>query len=313
MVVPRNPGQGRVVPRPQPIRERERIIDHDRSRSVIRHPGTGWDGRPITHRPHVGSPTRDHVTIINNTTIINNVHHHNRYETVRGRYYWHEYGGHRYAHYYDMWGFHWYGWYVGSSYFWVRHYEDRYWWYDPGYGRWCYWHNGYWWWQNPTNVTYVYVYVNDRYYRYEDAQGGAVLRPEPPKPADPAQPAPPAEQPAEDPTFYSADGARMVQIFGERKEAFLYDASGEEPAYLAYLGDSVVDVQFSDTTGGEPLLINTVIERKTTAPDGTETVTKTFKMFDGDGAPIGLPVAPPADSLEQAPAMDQLQSPEKGW
>jgi hypothetical protein len=86
-----------------------------------------------------------------------------RSEPNRGQYYWHHGGNFDYVHYNDHWGYSWYGWYMGDSYFWTRYYGDRWWFYDDGQGRWCYWSAGAWWWQDPDDMDTVYVYEDDSY------------------------------------------------------------------------------------------------------------------------------------------------------
>ncbi len=287
-------------------------MDSDHGRSQIGRPTHGWDGRQISHQPHRGTPNRDHITIINNTTVINNIHNHNRYETVRGQYYWHEYNGSRYCHQYDQWGFHWYGWYLGSSYFWARYHADNWWWYDTSYQRWLYLHEGRWWYQSPTRVVYIYVNEENRYYRYDESRGGVVTRPDTtppvtPPPADPTQPTPPAE-PAEQSTFYSEDGSRMVQIFGDNDDGFLYDTA-ETPSFEPkFLAAGVKEVQFStDNQTGLQILV--ITEKK----DEAGSVSKGFKLFDAQGQPYGVEEPEEPKAPDPTPAMDQLKALDEGF
>ncbi|MBI5883682.1 MAG: hypothetical protein HZB91_11335 [Elusimicrobia bacterium] len=238
-------------------------------------------------RPWVGAPR--HTTIVNNVTIINHIRLNIGYETRRDYYYWHQFDGISYSHYYDMYGSHWYGFYMGPTYYWTRYHDGRFWWFDPRWSRWVYWHQQHWWYQDPVNITIIYINVNDQYYRYDDVQNGVVLRPEPvtAPPQSPAQPQP--EQPAEpvnenDNAFYSTDGTRLVQVYGERQEAFLYalDVSEDEdaePVFLAYLAGDVSEVRFSNTEDGSPLRILCLLK------DGT------FALFDAEGQAVGQPAA----------------------
>lgn len=200
-------------------------------------PNRRWDGSPITHRPWTNPhgrhipPNRDHVTIINNTTIINNITHvHRGWDTRDHNHSWYYWNGHRLAHRYDTFGYHWWGFYIGDSYFWTRYNNGRHWWYDPYYQRWVYLHDGRWWWQDPFAPTAVYVIIDNRYYRYQDNAGTIIVRPDPTTPvvAPPAEPAAPAPSPDAD-TMYSLDGTRSIQILGEAKEAFLYDLTATDP------------------------------------------------------------------------------------
>ena len=256
-------------------------IHTDHAHSVINYPKVGHDGRPITARPFRGVPNREHVTFINRGDILSRVRGYNRWENIPNRYYWHEDYGRRYCHYYDSWGYHWYGWYIGSSYFWVRYYNDYWWWNDADFNRWCYWHDGYWWWRHPTTAI-VYIYIDNRYCRYEDRPGGVVLQPENPQPPVGGQPAPPEARETE---FYSADGSRLVRVLGDKAEAFLYDSSKEKPVFLAYLSENVKDVQFSDPGSGQPLMINVTVE-ETRIVDGRQTSVRFFKLFDANGRPF---------------------------
>jgi hypothetical protein len=314
------PGRpGRVdMPRREPIRDHDRIMDPRRNGTVINHPRTFPDGRPINSRPVVRGPHGDHITIINNTTVINNVRNYNRWETDRNRYYWHDYNGHRFCHYYDSWGFHWYGWYIADVYFWTRYWNDMYWWYDPYYHRWVYLRDGRWWWQDPARVEVVYLYTpeTNTYYQYDNAPGGGVvMTPDPTTPVEtpPADPSEPSTTPAQQPQkiFMSADGRRSVQIFGEKNDAFLYDTA-ETPSFdPVYLASGVTEARFSQTAEDQPLTVLLLTEEK--ADDGT--VTKGFKMFDENGndlsqasEPTPAPVDAPSDNAEtpaQTPSASQ--------
>ena len=136
-------------------------------------------------------------------------------------------------------------------------FQDRWWWYDPAFARWDYWWDGFWWWWPSPGV--VYVYMNGEYQPY---QGPAEGSPPPPPSsqtahAAPSTPAASAPVPAAAPgkSWSSPDGKRMVQVIGSREEAFLYDTSGSGPAYMRYLTDKVVDVQFSGGSKGTSLQI----------------------------------------------------------
>ncbi|MBI5622723.1 MAG: hypothetical protein HY924_02985 [Elusimicrobia bacterium] len=268
------------MPRPQPITQPHLII---RDRREPHRPSYDHRGRQITQRPVIGAP--DHVTIVNNVTIINHISINIGLETRRDYHYWHAFDSVLYCHYYDLYGIHWYGFYVGPTYYWTRHHDGRFWWFDQRWGRWAYWHNSHWWYQDPVDITIVYVHIDGRYYRYSDVQNGIVLRPEPvtapPQPETPAAPVDPQEK-----AFYSGDGTRLVQVYGERQEAFLYaldsaETAEAEPRFLAFLGQDVAEIRFSNVEDGAPLQILCLLK------DGT------FALFDADGAPVGQPA--PAD------------------
>jgi len=197
-------------------------------------PNRRWDGGAVTHRPWTNPygrhipPSRDHVTIINHTTIINNINGvHRGWNTRDHGYGWYDWNGYRACHHYDTFGFHWWGFYVGNSYFWTRYHDGRHWWYDPYYQRWTYLHDGRWWWQDPVTPTVVYVIINNNYYRYQDNAGTIVTRPDTTQPvvAPPAEPSVPS---TDQETMYSLDGTRSIQILGAAKEAFLYDLTAED-------------------------------------------------------------------------------------
>lgn len=200
-------------------------------------PNRRWDGNPVTQRPWTNPygryipPSRDHITIINNTTIINNMNGvHRGWNTRDHGYGWYEWNGYRTCHHYDEFGFHWWGFYVGDSYFWTRYHDGRHWWYDPYYNRWVYLHDGRWWWQDPVTPTVVYVIIDNNYYRYQDNAGTIVTRPDPTPPvvAPPAEPNVPSTPAPDQDTMYSLDGTRSVQILGANNDAYLYDLTAED-------------------------------------------------------------------------------------
>ncbi|HTA76419.1 MAG TPA: hypothetical protein VK791_04615, partial [bacterium] len=106
---------------------------------------------------------RNNMAMVNNASFRSQIRGFNAHENIVGRYYWHNYNGLDYCHYYDRWGCNWYGWNCGSGFYWSCWWGNNWWWYDPAYYRWCYWYDGWWWWQNPDNVTQVYVYNNGDY------------------------------------------------------------------------------------------------------------------------------------------------------
>jgi hypothetical protein len=225
-----------------------------------RPPDHGHDGRPIPQQPwrdHDGRvipPNRDHIGRIDNDEYRRNIHreqdHWNRGDHD---YHWHQWNGTPVCHHYDDYGYHWWGFYVGSSYFWTRYYEDRYWWYDPYWHRWTYLHDNRWWWEEGGTT---YVIINNNYYRYGDT-GGTVVTPDPTPPVEvpPGRPSAPAPEPAQT-MFYSQDGTRSVQILGDRKEAYLYDLTvadqNDRQARGRWLGAGVKSAQFTYEDKIEP-------------------------------------------------------------
>ncbi len=245
-----------MVPRPTSIHPNSVIRDNRR----ITVPTTYAGGVKIVKTQGTAPP--QHVTIVRNPQVTQSITVQQRVEIVPNRFYWHTVAGVRYAHYYDG-GVHWYGFYHGPQFYWTRWNAGYWWWYDPIWFRWVYWYDGYWWWPGPGGV--AFVYVDNAYYPYEE--NGVVVK-------QPEVHAPPAEVPPARPgaSEVSADGSRMVQITPDG-EAFLYDKSGPEPAFMKYLGKGVAKARFSGGKNGAPLQI--LLDFK----DGT------FALFDKDGGP----------------------------
>ncbi|HVZ80531.1 MAG TPA: hypothetical protein VHE12_06955 [bacterium] len=197
-------------------------------------------------------------TFSSNKAFLAQINVYNTHETMANHYYWHTWNGNSYCHYYDPWGYHWYGWYWHGSCFWARWYDNYWWWYDPTYSRWCYWNDGYWWWNDPYRVNVVYVYHDGD---YVPSSSGEVEAPS-------AQ--------ASEVDFKSRNGDRTVKVFGE--DAFLYDTdqdgSDNKPVYLA---SHVKEVKFSLPGSGRPMQIMLILE------DGS------FELFDWDGNPYNRP------------------------
>ncbi len=189
-----------------------------------------------------------------------------RVEVVPNRYYWHTYGGHRYAHYYGN-GRHWYGFYHGPRFYWTQYYRDRYWWYDPMASHWTFWWNGYWWWGAPGGA--YYVYINDTYQPYEVA-GVDVPAPEY---IDSVPEGTPPESTG-DKSVSSPDGKLMVQIAGDQDEAYLYNTTGQEPVFVNALGQKATHARFSGGTDGKALQILVDFQ------DGH------FQLFNDKGEPL---------------------------
>jgi hypothetical protein len=264
VIVHPQPGRGgdRRIPLPPKQLPPGQVIDprHHGDGGTVHPPQRGHDGAPIQQKPwqnHDGriiAPSRDHIGRIDHDDFHRNIRHEQgRWDRNDHDYHWHEWNGTRVCHHYDQFGFHWWGFYIGSSYFWARYYNDMYWWYDPYWHRWVYLRDGRWWWQD---AGVVYVIIDDNYYRYGNNEGTVIVTPDPTPPAEvpPGQPSTPAPAPAQA-TFYSVDGSRSVQILGDRKEAFLYDLTVEDHndarAKAQWLGTDVASAKFvyDDKTG----------------------------------------------------------------
>jgi hypothetical protein len=228
---------------PEPIAKRSHILDTDRAHSVISLPQRDDRGRALHHElvdaRHWNDPVvRTHMGSWNNHVRVETVLKLNQVEAVPGRYYWHHDAGFDYCHYYDRWGYHWYGWYVGPRQFWTRYYADRWWFYDSGFNRWCFWNDGFWWWQDPYHVGDLYVYDDDKYV-----------------PAEPeGEPVVSTVESADLKSFRSPDGTRLVKIMGDSHDAFLYDTAIPPSFNPQYLASKAVSAGFSDGSKG-PLRI----------------------------------------------------------
>ena len=275
VIPPHNPGQpgkpgDHRMPTPKPVEPGSRIDPrHNGDGHAVHPPERDHNGRPIDARPNRDQhgrdipPGRDHIGRIDRDDFRHNIHHEQDHWNDRDHdYHWHEWDGWRVCHHYDEFGFHWWGFYVGSTYFWTRYHDDRYWWYDPYWHRWDYMNDGQWWYQD--DFGNLYVYNNGFYYRYGSSDSGVIMTPDPTPPVevpptDPDQPAPTA--PVNQSSVYSLDGTRSIQITGDNRDAYLYDLTVADPqsdaAQGRYIGTQVAGVN--------------IIYLTSTADDGTET------------------------------------------
>ncbi|MBI3299977.1 MAG: hypothetical protein HYZ75_17570 [Elusimicrobia bacterium] len=280
------PGRGHM-PRPNPVQDPLRG-----GGGFSNHPTRDGRGGQLggTHLSHAPNHThRSHT--FNNVTVVNNINARiGMGGHVAGSTHWYYGNGLRYAHHYDHNHVHWFGFYLADVYFWTRWHNGMPWWQDPARGRWLYYRDGSWWYQDAGTT---YIYRDGGYYRYTPVRGGYEAKPEPAPPTSPAQPAEPDQT-----DFISEDGSRLVQVLGERNEAFLYDNTGDEPAFKAYLTEGAETVQFSGTGGADLQILVTV------AADGV----KSFKLFNGEGEPFGEPEdsVNPESQLEGSGAFSDL-------
>lgn len=301
----RRPGDGqggdrRLPKRPMPLPQ-GRVIDRTRrpDDALRGHPTTGEDGR--AYKPwrndhgRVIAPSREHIKIVNDKTVINNITViQNNWNGGNG-YGWYNVGGHRVGHRY--WGgFHWWGWYIGDYYFWAPYYAGYWWWWDPYWHRWCWMHNGYWWYQDGP-VIYVYNDASGTYSRYDDGNGGEVAVPDTTPPED--APPPADETPDQNAkSFYSADGTRVVEVSDAddaKGRAYLYYLTEDDGSAAqalkdgVWLGDGVTDVRFQNDQDGKLTGILTLYTDDQGQPS--------FNLFDQDGG-----------NLNRSPALRQ-----DGW
>jgi hypothetical protein len=254
-----------VTKAPGYIMDRQEIINTDRGHSIIHPPLTGPQGgilRAVAVSPrHYSDPiVKTQMKLVVQASMRQRVQQYNQLESAHGHYYWHRDNGFNYCHYVDDWGYHWYGWYVGNSYFWTRNYANRWWWYDTDYDRWCFWNAGFWWWQDPAHVGDLYCYNNASYIPCNSAEDQIVVT---------------VNSPSNNGlVFTSPDGTRKVKVMGDSKDAFLYDTANPPSFAPVYLASEVSNVQFSNNSG-RPL------EIVLSLGDGT------FDLFDAQGNPYG--------------------------
>jgi hypothetical protein len=286
------PGQWRsmgIRSVPRPFTNRNHYVLTDRTHSMVALPSTGPGGGAVSAhvfaRASISSPLiQNHMTVVNNHVFIGQINNYTVNETRPNYYYWHSYNGFNYCHYYDSWGYHWYGWYLGGSCFWTRYYWGNWWWYDPGYARWCYWHDGGWWWNDPADTTTVYVYVNGNYQPADlsasTATGAAPSQPVNAPPASDNSVPNPSDQGATNTApiankgvYTSPDGTKVVKIFGDTNDAILSDASGSSNSQSVFLASNVQAVKFVNASDGEMQIVLTM-------QDGS------IKTFDSQGASL---------------------------
>jgi hypothetical protein len=181
---------------PPQLGPRQRL-EADAAHSSIAWPKEGPHGRALRAE---GFVAREHMNeafvhehfraMVQDRALLADVRRFGVEERVAGRYYWHSWHGNDFCHYYDPWGYHWYGWYLGPRFFWVRYHSGGWWWYDPLRIRWCFWYDGFWWWQDPLNISLTYVYNGTDYVPSQEATS------ESPTAQSTALPAPPDDIPS---------------------------------------------------------------------------------------------------------------------
>ena len=252
-----------VKSEPSHITDRSEMVSTDRAHSTISYPQTGPKGEAIrgslvSPRQFNNAGVRAQMSLVNRPAFTAQIGRENADETQRGRTYWHSGNGFNYAHYIDNSGYHWYGFYSGSQYFWTRNYAGRWWWYDSGYNRWCFYNDNYWWWQDPYHVGDLYCYDDNDYVDANSADDQIVVT---------------GAEEANETTYSSPDGTRMVKVVQSDGDAFLYDAAAIPTFDPIYLASGVQSVQYSDVNNGRPLEIVVKLN------DGS------FDIFDAQGNP----------------------------
>ena len=262
------------------------------------------NGQPLSNKPlqdaHGRSlpPGHDHIGQFDRPDIRKDIHGvQDHWNNNDHNYHWQNWNGMNVCHHYDEFGFHWWGFYVGSAYFWTRYYDDNYWWYDPYWHRWVYMHEGQWWWTGPNG--WNYVYNNGGYYHYDNGDGGVIMTPDPTPPVD-VPPGDPTTTPVDQVSVYSLDGTRSVQITGADKDAYLYDLTVADPDSAAaqgkYLASGVKSAAFvNDAAGAIKEIVLTIVD---------ETGTQSTTTFDRDGAATGSSSAPASAPQAVPPTSD---------
>lgn len=276
-------GSASVISAPRlatsPVLAKSDLIWDHRS---VRMPKVDGNGQPVRWNPVVRPPVIAPLTKAGWTSKVQQLQ---RSERARNTYYWHNDAGGRYVHYLDNWGEHWFGFQHGSSFFWLRQHEGRWWWHDPIGGRWLFWANGSWACQDPSNSEILYVDSNGQETpapadTSAPDSSSADVPPEAssPAPSDQGEPVDTASvgTASADQTFYSDDQSRMIAIYGDEHDALLFDTSGGgDPVYMANLAAGVRDVDFFKAQAGDPLEIVLFMQ------DGS------LQRFDANGKPYG--------------------------
>jgi hypothetical protein len=227
------------------ITDRSELMLTDRHHSTAPRPQNGPDGKdlrasPIPPHRFDGDAVRNHMTRVDRPEFMERLARLDDQESQRRHHYWHREDGFTYSHYVDDGGYDWYGWYLGEQFFWTRNFHDRWWWYDEGVGHWCFWNNGFWWWQDPNHVGDLYCYNAGTYIPCNSNDDEITV-------------APPSASDIK--AFPSPDSTRVVRIFGDAKDAFLFDLAKPVRFSPVYLASGVDEVRFTTPRNGRPLQI----------------------------------------------------------
>ncbi len=287
------------MPKPKPVEPGKVIDPRHNAPGQIDHPKTGPDGRSLGQKPLQDghgreiAPGRDHAGDFHNAE--GNIRDHDRgWDNRDHGYQWNRFGDRDMMHHWDG-HYHWWGFYLADVYFWTIYYNDYYWWYDPYWHRYCYQRDGRWWWQNPDQAGEVYVYQDGSYYQYNDTEGGVVMNPDPTPPVD----VPPGDPTPADPnakSFYSADGARSVQVSGDSQDAYLYDTSDTPAFEPKYMASGVTDVRFQ-LDGSQQLSKILLLQGDSS-----------FSLFDKNGDPAAAQTASLAVAPQAAVKADAVSA-----
>jgi hypothetical protein len=257
-----------VSAEPNVITDRAEMIHTDRAHSIIAMPRDGFDHQPIgamiVSPRHFNDPVvRDQMHRLEGADWGDRINGLCVTENMPGRYYWHQDNGFNFCHYLDGQGYHWWGWYAGNQYFWTRYYGSRWWWYDSDNDRWC------------------FCYNNDTYIPCNSAEDQVVVT---------------APVVSNEHDINSPDGTRVVKLFSDSQDAFLYDTADPPTFDPVYLASGVKSVSYSDVSNGRPLQIILTLN------DGS------YDMFDNYGNPYN-PGANDADQATQDDGQGQGDTP----
>jgi len=232
---------------------RNQMPGNSGNRPALSLPKTGPGGstlRASVVTPGSRSPqVRSQITsFANSRNFRSQVNVFNSSERRVGNYYWHNWNGYNYCHYYDGY-YHWYGWYFGGSCFWSCYFGYNWWWYDPFYTRWCYWNDGFWWWQDPYNVNITYLYDNGNYVPAQQPNNNASNDSTSQAPGNQEDQSAVGDEQANrvnensnrppslegEIVFQSETSSLCVKIMGESGDAFLFDnvSKSFKPVFLA--------------------------------------------------------------------------------
>ena len=128
---------------------------------------TDQDGNSQNYDLDNAPPSADFMASLNSPGFTRQIARYNRREAETDRYYWHNYLHHRFSHYTDDQGNHWYG---GPSdeanrkWVMLLWRSGRFWWHDTDNDRWLYYYRNNWWSPDAQDPSLVDVYLYGRYY-----------------------------------------------------------------------------------------------------------------------------------------------------
>jgi len=263
------------MPAPKPIDAGHRMDPSKNGDNHAIKPPSGEKQKPYTnaHGRQI-PPSQDHIKVISDGKTLDHMHGiQNGWDRNDHGYHKERWDGHDMWHHYDEFGYHWWGFYIGSVYFWTRYDNDMYWWYDPYWHRWCWMRDNRWWWQDDGGLVY-YIGDDGSYDQYQDNDGTIVVTPDPTPPVDvppgPSEPAAPA-------SFYANDGTRYVTVNADDGTATLYDLTVTDPndpriqGRVLATGASSAQFAYDDATAADGTPTQVLRQITLSFTDGTTT------------------------------------------